>query len=270
MKRTGFTLIELLVVIAIISILAAILFPAFVQAKVSAYSTTCLSNVRQVSLAQTFYLQDSDDTYPSVFPGTGGGVADPMGSDLTPYVKSSSVLQCPTRFDSDCLGSSGASSRCLGYGFNWGLYNPWDDGIGLLEPIVALGGLHEFMLRGKSSSSLTQPTSTFVTGDTWSQPPYTLAVFDNWNGAGSARHAERFNFAYADGHAKSLHQRHGFTAADTYVVGNIDRTHAIGASNTLSPSNSKDLTSYCSAPDSADCAAIVNWFLSNTRFDGLE
>ena len=59
-RPVGFTLIELLVVIAIISILAAILFPAFVQAKVSAYSTTCLSNVRQVSLAQTFYLQDSD------------------------------------------------------------------------------------------------------------------------------------------------------------------------------------------------------------------
>ena len=45
----GFTLIELLVVIAIIAILAAILFPVFAQARVSARQTTCASYLNQLA-----------------------------------------------------------------------------------------------------------------------------------------------------------------------------------------------------------------------------
>src|SRR5687768_4318858 len=44
-KPRGFTLIELLVVIAIISILAAILFPVFAEAREAAGKSSCLSNV---------------------------------------------------------------------------------------------------------------------------------------------------------------------------------------------------------------------------------
>src|SRR5437764_7763601 len=64
LKRAGFTLIELLVVIAIIAILAAILFPVFAQARAKARQTTCLSNVRQISLGFMMYVQDYDETFP--------------------------------------------------------------------------------------------------------------------------------------------------------------------------------------------------------------
>ena len=62
----GFTLIELLVVIAIIALLAAILFPVFAQARASARSSMCLSNVRQIGLADNMYLQDYDERFPII------------------------------------------------------------------------------------------------------------------------------------------------------------------------------------------------------------
>lgn len=63
MNRRAFTLIELLVVIAIIAVLAAILFPVFSQAKAAAKKTECLSNIRQIGLANLMYAGDSDETY---------------------------------------------------------------------------------------------------------------------------------------------------------------------------------------------------------------
>jgi len=56
----GFTLIELLVVIAIIALLAAILFPAFTNAKEKAKQNTCVSNLKQLGMATMLYAQDYD------------------------------------------------------------------------------------------------------------------------------------------------------------------------------------------------------------------
>ncbi len=64
-RRRGFTLIELLVVIAIIAILAAILFPVFTKAKVSAKRAACLGHIKQIGNAMDLYLQDSNGCYPS-------------------------------------------------------------------------------------------------------------------------------------------------------------------------------------------------------------
>jgi prepilin-type N-terminal cleavage/methylation domain-containing protein/prepilin-type processing-associated H-X9-DG protein len=66
--RVGFTLIELLVVIAIISILAAILFPAFAEAREKARQTTCTSNMREIGTALAMYVQDNDSIYPQEHP----------------------------------------------------------------------------------------------------------------------------------------------------------------------------------------------------------
>lgn len=124
-KRRGFTLIELLVAIAIIAILAAILFPVFAKAREKARQISCVSNVRQLGLAWTQYVQENDEAFPprnattledGVTPSPNfqpqgplpfpckpcrpldtrtGRAYDPRPFAL-PYIKSQGIFQCPS------------------------------------------------------------------------------------------------------------------------------------------------------------------------------
>ena len=60
-RRRGFTLIELLVVIAIIAILMGILMPALNRVREQGKRTTCLSNLKNLTLAWIMYADSNDD-----------------------------------------------------------------------------------------------------------------------------------------------------------------------------------------------------------------
>ena len=106
MKR--FTLIELLVVIAIIGILASLLLPTLGKARKASQVTVSLSNMKQISVGITLYLDDNEGRYmPGRNPinyGWGDYVSSYIGIDLTEDEKSAAdpsnrssfkIWQCP-------------------------------------------------------------------------------------------------------------------------------------------------------------------------------
>lgn len=128
MRRKAFTLIELLVVIAIISILAAIMFPVFAQAKATAKQTVCIVHMRQMGIALLMYRTDYDDTWPAgvntvpYLPGfadqqfwigydnnnsppisgfsgqvNSPAVNRPRPGMIDPYIKSEEIKPCPSQ-----------------------------------------------------------------------------------------------------------------------------------------------------------------------------
>ncbi len=95
----AFTLIELLVVIAIIAILAAILFPVFAQAKMAAKKTSSLSNVKQIALSCIMYGGDYDDTFCAQGepgPDNGWGWQMTWMFETQPYMKNMDIMRDPS------------------------------------------------------------------------------------------------------------------------------------------------------------------------------
>lgn len=134
--RNAFTLIELLVVIAVISILAAILFPVFAQAKLSAQKTTDLSNGKQIGAAMLLYEADADDNFPTYAasycpsaliqnpldpndgPGGSTGGRHPMWQfEILPYLRSWHVYFAP---GDTVPNNSSARYHNISYGYNYG------------------------------------------------------------------------------------------------------------------------------------------------------
>jgi prepilin-type N-terminal cleavage/methylation domain-containing protein/prepilin-type processing-associated H-X9-DG protein len=126
--RRGFTLIELLVVIAIIAILASILFPVFARAREKARQTSCLSNVKQLTLGANMYAQDYDELLPrgahDFSDDSNWGAGDMSWRTMVlPYVKNVQIFQCPSkRMSSMYDGSLLDGGLNAGYGINYAHY----------------------------------------------------------------------------------------------------------------------------------------------------
>ena len=211
--KRGFTLIELLVVIAIIAILAAILFPVFAQARSKARAISCLSNVKQLSLAYTMYVQDYDETSPH------------MGSDdypqrLYPYVKNAQLFLCPDRSDTNAIEAPDGinpTNRSLGYGYNWGPIQRRGGGLVLGQQYVS-GTSGSTYLPGISLAGIVTPAQMVGFIDTYDTVRITgtmTFLLCTWGGVnnGSLRHSGgHFNVGFVDGHAKNIYMKAGWVA----------------------------------------------------------
>jgi prepilin-type processing-associated H-X9-DG protein/prepilin-type N-terminal cleavage/methylation domain-containing protein len=97
-NQTAFTLVELLVVIGIIALLISVLLPALNRARKAANAVTCASNLRQMGLASTMYINEY-----RYYPGHLGKNANSdvfavWPTRLRKYMKNSQgVFKCPSQ-----------------------------------------------------------------------------------------------------------------------------------------------------------------------------
>lgn len=137
-RARGFTLLELLIVIAIIALLGAILLPALGRARAKARSMECLSNLRQLHLANTMYAAEHDGHFvpaaPDIHVGFGGRIRwhgvrpttdgttafDPRLGPLAEYLPDARVKECPEFTELKDLDDidSAFESGTGGYGYN--------------------------------------------------------------------------------------------------------------------------------------------------------
>lgn len=162
MKRKAFTLIELLVVIAIIAILAAILFPVFAAAKMSAKGAASISNSKQINLGLQIYMADNDDRFPlDTTWGFGNAmlgwdwndpksVYAPWTWIILPYMKSANLYEDPLTTASPQAWGSNTITYCeyTQYGYNYSTLS------------ACLGDWTNWVRTPESSSSLAKVAET--------------------------------------------------------------------------------------------------------------
>lgn len=201
-RRAGFTLIELLVVIAIIAILAAILFPVFAKAREKARQSSCQSNLKQLGLAITQYIQDYDERMLMAWYGDYTNAPHyTWRLAVLPYMKSQQILVCPSKSD----------------------YNTWDTGANEWAGRTGYAAQRIHRSAGTAGSppmevlsdggpmglaSIETPAETYVLVE---HDTTTAGHLDPFAGAGHTfvatqvglkRHNEGSNLLFADGHVK--------------------------------------------------------------------
>ena len=211
MKRKSFTLIELLVVIAIIAILAAMLLPALSKAREKARCTSCINQLKQMSLVMGLYRDDYEEygcgaRMQKGFPdgelkdrlftnwwSVAGFAYEPQLFSRKEYKNGTEGAPplCPS-----CLGENGQTITSLANTdttINFG--NILNGGYGMT---ISCGYL--------SGSTTTLPCKIFE----WKRPSETFMLCDNPVDTISSnwwwvwRHNDSINVAYFDGHVGSV------------------------------------------------------------------
>lgn len=190
-KARGFTLIEMLVVITIILILSAMLFPVWETVMKRAEGASCLSQLRSMGFAAKMYAADFDDRLlPARVSGAPPGyLGIGWGRILAQYMRNRALLICP---------SDPAPTVAAG---TWGVKRSY----GINYELCMVGGYNNSSLTLAAIASETQTILFMETDSTqrslgMSYPLHGLSRI-------AARHNDRCNFTFCDGHAKLMKPR---------------------------------------------------------------
>jgi prepilin-type N-terminal cleavage/methylation domain-containing protein/prepilin-type processing-associated H-X9-DG protein len=188
-RQKAFTLVELLVVIAIIGALVGLLLPAIQAARGSSRSAQCKSNLRQLGLAMTQYLdrQGERGKFPKTarLPLTNNPDKLPSLYDvLANYCeKNREVFRCPSDYYEADDDSSSTEAN---------VYETWFEKEGLSYEYPSL------IFAGRTRQEvLDDPRVTAGSGSVW--VIYDFYAFHGAKGENGAR-----NFAYLDGHVDAV------------------------------------------------------------------
>ncbi len=239
--KKAFTLIELLVVIAIIAILAAILFPVFAQAKMSAKKAQDLSNLKQNLTSHVMYAADYDDTIaPLMWSEASFFVnydwqTDKTWPELTqPYMKNWAIHRNPADAnarDSVSLTNMGYPANATGrqkeyavglntsYGYNYMAWSPMNSNAQFVPiSMTAAGTPAEAILLANSiwdraGASPAGGGNWFIEAPHWSfsNTSYWFGGWQVMNNTSWLQYggtwpffSNRMNVGFGDTHAKSL------------------------------------------------------------------
>lgn len=190
-RKTGFTLVELLTVIGIIGVLVGLLLPAIQRARESARSTQCKSNLRQIGIAMTRYLDQQGErgTFPITarLPRTVNPEQLPALYDvLAPFCeKNREIFICPSDYflqKPDENGDIAEEDR----------FETWFDREGLSYEYPSIH------FAGKTRQEvLDTPIGILGTGDV-------LVVYDFDTFHGPPGENGSRNYAYLDGHVDAV------------------------------------------------------------------
>ena len=202
----GFTLIELLVVIAIIALLLGILLPSLGRAREQGRKIACLSNMRQMGVAVSAYLLDSDYRLPP----SSCHCQDPNEHwlrILAGYTREQLLFQCPSDKGKDFVDWNKAikdqkDARYSSFAVN-----------ALLDPVHYRYGAR--VNRYNDVNNIRRPMDCIWISEAPDMESFNLADHihpETWEGSieyakqfiAWDRHRRTSNYLFADGHAEGL------------------------------------------------------------------
>jgi len=216
MRKKPFTLIELLVVIAIIAILASMLLPALSRARAAAQSIKCVSNLKQIGLAEHMYAADWDQyVAPCMSLYSDANIANGWVGCLAVYtgasdaaVQSNDARQMPGIFfcpaDGTTLAAGGASNYSCNIYAGQYLGTDGRDFSGYVAKLPAFTrpSVYRLMFDGNPNGG---QHSYFV-----------LEAGNKWSDQAHQRHGSSANELFVDGHVASQKTEAGNAITTVY------------------------------------------------------